>query len=166
MRYFPLLYRHNAEDRYLIWISNESDRVLTDNRGVGLTFKDSKSVQSYADANHYELEREEPKRHDLDWVTTWLKDVRMPVDCREALAAWNLFSDIARSIGEGSGCFTRLDTQFPKIYDKLFWGNNLPSMTPEGCHFEPEWSPQELTTLAEVLGAGLEMFRKQTGLLQ
>jgi hypothetical protein len=39
-------------------------------------------------------------------------------------------------------------------------------MTPEGCHFDPEWSPQELTALAEILGAGLEMFQRRTRQVQ
>jgi hypothetical protein len=52
--------------------------------------------------------------------------------------------------------------QFPKIYHKLFWGNNLPPVTPEGCHFNPEWSRDELAALAGVLSAGLEMFQFHT----
>ena len=166
MKYFPLLYRLNTEDRYLIWITNESDRVLTDNGGFILTFKDTKSVQSYAETNDYELEREEPNRHNLDSVARWLKNTGMPVDCREVLAAWNLFSDIARSIHGDADAFARLDARFPEIYNKVFRGNNLPSMTPEGCDFDPEWSPQELTALAEILGSGLEMFQRRTRQVQ
>jgi len=162
MKYFPLLYRLNAEDRYLIWMSNESDRVVADDRGFVLTFEDISAVQAYADTRHYELKREEAKRQDLDWVATWLKKEGMPVDCHEALAAWNLFSDVARSVHGTGGNFQQRDRQFPKVYPKLFWGNNLPSITPEGSHFDPEWSPDEPTGLAEVLGAGLEMFQSCT----
>jgi hypothetical protein len=164
MKYFPLLYRLDGEDGYLIWISNDNDGVVADARGFVPTFSDVDAVQAYARPEQYELESEEPKLHDLDWVAAWLKVPGKPVNCRKALEAWNLFSDAARSIhvhGMGS-TFEPLDSQFPGIYDKLFWGSNLPSMTPEGRHYDPEWSPDELTALAEVLRAGLEMFQSST----
>lgn len=37
---------------------------------------------------------------------------------------------------------------FPnEVYDKLFWGNNLPSVTPEGKHYTPKWSKNEIAFL-------------------
>jgi len=162
VKYFPLLYRLDAEDRYLIWISNESDGVVADAEGFVLTFKDTDAVRAYADLMHYQLEDHEPILHDLDWVGTWLKKPGMPVNCVEALGAWNLFSDVARSIQGRGRAFERLVPQFPGIYQKLFWGNNLPSLTPNGCHYVPEWSSEELAALVEVLGAGLEMFQSST----
>jgi hypothetical protein len=163
MKYFPLLYRLEAEDRYLIWISNEKDFVVVGPEGLVPTFKHMASVQAYADLNNYSLEREEPILHDLDWVATWTKAPDAPVDCRKALAAWNLFSDVAKSISERGISFDRLDSQFPGVYDKLFWGNNLPSVTPSGRHYEPAWSQDELAALTEVLSAGLAMFASCLG---
>jgi len=163
MKYFPLLYRLNAEDRYLIWISNEKDSVVVDAEGLVPTFKHAACVQAYSDVNHYNLEREEPILHNLDWVAAWAKAPDAPIDCEKALNAWNLFSDVGRSIYERGISFDQLDRQFPGIYDKLFWGSNLPSMTPSGRHYEPEWSQVELAALAEVLSAGLAMFESCTG---
>jgi hypothetical protein len=163
VKYFPLLYRLGAEDRYLIWISNEKDSVVAEGGGLVPTFKHIDSVQAYSEVNQYSLEREEPVLHDLDWVAAWTKAPDAPVDCRKALAAWNLFSDMAKSVNERGIAFNQLDSQFPSIYDKLFWGSNLPSMTPSGRHYEPEWSQDELATLAEVLSAGLAMFESCTG---
>lgn len=162
MKHFPLLYRLNAEEGYLIWISNESDSVVVDPEGFVLTFKDADAVQAYADLKHYKLEAGEPILHDLDWVGTWLQTPGMPVNCVEALNAWNLFSDVARSIRARGTAFERLDSRFPRIYQKLFWGNNLPALTPEGKHFDPQWPPDELSALTEVLGAGLELFQSFT----
>src|ERR1700683_4231896 len=56
MKYFALLYRLNAENRYPIWISNEKDFVVADAGGLVPTFKDITSVHAYADLNHYWLE--------------------------------------------------------------------------------------------------------------
>jgi hypothetical protein len=162
MKYFALLYRLNAENRYLIWISNGKDFVAADAAGLVQTFENTASVQAYAELNHYSLESEEPVLHDLDSVVAWTKAPGVPVDCRNALAAWNLFADVARSIQGRGIAFDHLDAQSPSIYEKLFWGDNLPSISPKGRHYVPEWSPGELATLAEVLSAGLELFESCT----
>jgi hypothetical protein len=44
------------------------------------------------------------------------------------------------------------------IYDKLFWGNNLPLITPEGERYLPEWSADEVQSLAQILASGLDLF--------
>lgn len=158
MRYFPLLYRLNAQDRYLIWITNEKQSVVVDAEGLVPSFKDLVFLREYADLNHYSLESEEPGLHDLDWVATWTRSPVAPSDCREALLAWNLFIDVAASVGDRGTNFEDLDSQRLAIYQKLFWGNNLPSVTPEGAKYVPEWSPDEIDSLAEILSLGLGLF--------
>ena len=80
------------------------------------------------------------------------------MQCEEALCAWNLFSDVAASFQKRGFAFENRDAQFPAIYKKLFYGNNLPSITPEGKQYIPEWSQEEISSLADVLTAGLELF--------
>src|SRR5713226_1361191 len=135
MKYFPLLYRLNAEDRYLIWISNEKDSIVVAANGLIPTFRDPMVLREYASLNHYDLQTEEPILHDLDWVAAWAASPAIPADCDKTLAAWNLFRDVASSTGDRGIAFEHLDSKLPSIYDKLFWGNNLPSVTPEGAHY-------------------------------
>jgi hypothetical protein len=79
------------------------------------------------------------------------------------LAAWNLFADVAISVENRGLAFKHIDSQLPKtIYEKLFWGSNLPSMTPEGAHYDPGWSLDEIHSLAEILGSGLQMLKSCT----
>jgi hypothetical protein len=160
MKYFRLLYRLDAEDRYFIWISDEVDSVVVHDKGLIPSFKDSIVLRRYANLNHYILESEEPVLHNLDRIAAWAASPVIPVDCKEALAAWNLFGDVAASIAVRGIAFERLDSdsKFRAIYKKLFWGNNLPSVTPKGEHYVPEWSPDEIASLAEMLITGLEMF--------
>ena len=122
MRHYPLLYRFNGQDCYLIWISNDNDTVEINAMGQVLTFKDSKAIAAYAATKQYILESEEPKSHDLDWVARWLSTRDMPVDYDKALAAWNLFGDVARSIPRADDTFEQLDSRFGEVYEKLFWG--------------------------------------------
>lgn len=158
MKYFPLLYRLHGEEHYLIWISDDRDSVEVDASGFVPGFRDLVSLRKYADQKHYSLETEEPKLHDLDWVTTWRVATSNMVQCEEALCAWNLFSDVAASFPKRGFAFENRDSQFPAIYKKLFYGNNLPSITPEGKQYIPEWSQEEISSLADVLTAGLDLF--------
>jgi hypothetical protein len=46
-----------------------------------------------------------------------------------------------------------------KIYDKLFFGNNLPAITPAGVSYEPVWSHDEIETLSRIYRLGLTGLR-------
>jgi hypothetical protein len=151
MKYFPLLYRLNDEERYLIWISNEQDAVAVDHEGFVPSFRDLVNLRRYADLNQYRL--------DLDWVAKLKMAMNPQIDCETALAAWNLFSDVAVSTPSHGNAFQTLDSKahWP-IYDKLFRGNNLLAVTPEGERYIPEWSQDEVRSLAKLLTAGLDLF--------
>ena len=77
------------------------------------------------------------------------------LDCEFLLDTWNLLTDIAATLQ------TRLiePTGSLAVYDKLFWGCNLPSMTPPGMHYEPIWSQEEITTVVAVFHSGLRLLR-------
>ena len=160
MKYFPLLYRLRAEERYLLWISNEHDSVAVDADGFVPSFRDLSVLRQYADMNHLKVENDEPLLHDLEWIATWRTAPGASVDCVKALNAWNLFGDVASSIPSRGNVFGQLaESQVARpIYDKLFWGNNLRAMTPKSERYVPEWSQNELESLAEVMTAGLELF--------
>lgn len=143
---------------YLIWISDDRDSVVVDASGFVPGFPDMVSLRKYADQKHYSLETEEPKLHDLDSVTTCRVATGNMVQCEEALCAWNLFSDVAASFPKRGFAFENRDSKFPAIYKKLFYRNNLPSITPDGKQYIPEWSEEGISSLADVLTAGLDLF--------
>jgi len=160
MKYFPLFYRLHAEESYLVWISNERDSVVVDTGGFVPSFRDLTVLRHYANLNHLNIENREPVLHDLEWITTWRVTLVESADCVKAINAWNLFGEVAASIPKAGIAFRKLaDSQIVRpIYDKLFWGNNLPSMTPKGKRYIPEWSQEELQSLAHLMTAGLELF--------
>ncbi len=53
MKHFPLLYRLQAEERYLSWISDEKDSVAVDAAGFVPSFSDLTALRQYADLNHF-----------------------------------------------------------------------------------------------------------------
>ena len=68
------------------------------------------------------------------------------------------FSDVADSVPWQGAAFKGLDSQFSEIYEKLFYGNNLAAITPEGKRYTPQWSADEVGSLAELLAVGLDLF--------
>ncbi|MDD3483973.1 hypothetical protein [Azovibrio restrictus] len=64
--------------------------------------------------------------------------------CAQLLNGWNTLEDMARSIG------IPMDVPDPEekasldlAYEKLFYGNNLPALTPEGERFNPLFTARE-----------------------
>ena len=152
-------FRLDARDAYLIWFNGEPDGVVTDANGKVPCFLNTEDLLRYASTLNLRVETEEPLLHDLDFVASWLKTENVePVNCKILLAAWNLFDDLSRSVG---GNFDAQQKKTKKIYDKLFWGNNLPVVTPEGKSYTPIWTKRELKIMREVLGIGLSLFTEK-----
>ncbi len=169
MTYYPYWYRLDGADAYLLWRTDESsertapDGVLLDEVGRVVTFRHLDQLRDYAARRGIPVVTEvNPEPLDLDAVDRWLAAARKTnVDCATFLNAWNLFSDLASTI---QGDLAHIDGQREgRIYNKLFWGNNLPAVTPPGKHYEPLWSKSEVGRMRNVLGAGMRLFRERLG---
>lgn len=156
-KYYKLWYFITGNNRYLIWYSNEQDGVFVDAKGKVPSFASVENLLSYAETRGIIVELEEPHLHNLDLLVRWLKkpDAKS-VSCNEFNNAWNLFSDVSASI---NGNFDSDKKLTQKIYDKLFWGCNLPAVTPEGKQYH-HWTKRELQLMHDVLLTGVEMFEQ------
>ena len=159
--YYSFWFRLDNRDGYLIFFYDEPDPdgFVTDERGRVSCFLNTEDLLRYASASNLTVDAEDPRLLNLDILVAWLesKDADT-VDCKTFLEAWNLFDDFSKTIG---GNFDADQKKTQKIYNKLFWGNNLPAVTPEGEHFEPIWTKRELKIMREVLGEGLSLFKEK-----
>ncbi len=164
---YPYLYRLSDADAYLVWRSDESedgnepDCVLLNSLGRLLTFRSPADLGVYAKRCGLTISPNvNEKPLDLDVVQRWLDSPRKTtVDCETFLNAWNLFSDLASTV---LGVRSHIDNQKEcRIYNKLFWGNNLPALTPPGKHYEPIWTKSEVGRMRNVLIKGLSLFRER-----
>jgi hypothetical protein len=157
--YYRLWYRLDHTDGYLIWFSNDEDGVVTQPDGTVPSFRDQEALRAYATFHQIDLDAMEPLVHDLDVVVQRLRrPLSAEIDSDAFLTAWNLFGDLATSV---NGDFDGDRKRTQQIYDKLFWGNNLPAVTPPGKQYTPVWSDDELLLMREILHDGLLLFRKQ-----
>jgi hypothetical protein len=160
MLLFPIIVSYAGIAHVLLWLQDDIDLVLTRPSKRILDFASTRAATQYARGEGYQVASEELAMIHLDWIAQGHAFLIGDIDCSEALAAWNLFADIAASIPERASAFLAKDKKPSGTYDKLFWGNNIPAVTPAGEHFEPAWSRDELAEMESVLVAGLMLFCK------
>jgi hypothetical protein len=167
--HFILRYRLDQVDGYLIWYGDDVDGVVIDSEtGQIVVFSNPSCLRNYAENLGMQLANEDLSLYNLDTIQSWLKTpTNKTVDCVSFLNTWNLFADVAASISDSnfdSDSFANglkpYRQKTNKIYNKLFWGNNLPTVTSPSKHYEPIWTTKEVKILVEVLKYGLFMFRQ------
>jgi hypothetical protein len=161
--YYNLRFRLDACEAYLIWFSDERDGVVLQADGKVPCFSCVDDLMQYAVLRNFSVDSEDANLHDLDAIARWLAgSATETVECVNFLNIWNLFDDFSRSVAGNFDAERKLTN---KIYDKLFWGNNLPAVTPVGKHYDPIWTKRELKIMREVLGVGLTLFRERLVLI-
>jgi hypothetical protein len=158
--HYPVRFRLGGVERRMIWYGDETDGVLLFGSDRIAVFTSRSELEQYAEEQGFRLEAEVDTVYDFDVLSRWLPQATPEtVDCEFLLNMWNMLCDIANSLGD--------PLQEPDaamcIYDKLFRGCNLPSMTPHGEHFEPSWSVDEIGVMSDVLWRGLSVSRRAVG---
>lgn len=149
--------RMNGADRVFLWEGEDPGpaHVVVDEEGFVWSFPTTAAAREAAAAQRWHVSSEEPSVYDTDGMERWCRSDADVLDCRELLNAWNLFVDLP----DGENLFRAADARALGVYDKLFGGCNLPSMTPLGEQCEPAWTTPETTALKHVLLLGLAEFR-------
>lgn len=101
---------------------------------------------------------------DIDEEERALVDLQAGLDAVDAatspskactiMDAWNALEELAEAMD------LPLDSrgeETAKIYDKVFWAMNLPSVTPEGESYSPIWRPAELERMRQILRTGVQL---------
>ena len=157
--WYPLALKVGERTLFLLWVSDDwaLNRVLADAGGV-VSFSDEESAREHALAENLTPAPEEDLGlHDLDSAVSWLHAGTEP-DCRLLLAIWNLAGDVARSVSEP---FADRGEVLDCVYDRLFFGNNLPSMTPPGELYHPQWTEEELRLLRATIQIAVDLIRSR-----
>ena len=74
--------------------------------------------------------------------------------CTQLLEAWNLYGDIARNL---DATFDDDGEEAQRCYDKLFYGNNLPSITPAGERYRPYFTDDEQQLIRDIPTRGRDI---------
>jgi hypothetical protein len=156
--YYPLRYRLDGAERWLLGYSDDQDGLWIEADGVMPSFCSRPALAAYAEPRSVALSFDRDERLDLDAVIAWMGDAPGDAeDCELTINVWNLFTDVAATV---EASLDDRDEETNHVYDKLFYGLNLPAVTPPGEHFEPAWGEDELILLCSVLELGLSLFRR------
>jgi hypothetical protein len=149
--------RLDGVHRIFLWDSGEdgSDQVVLDDTGMVLEFPSESAAREARPPVGHVLSSEPATHYDFDTVQAWCASTAAPLDCATLLNAWNLLGDLPHT----ENLFTWADVRAKGVYDKLFFGCNLPAITPRGEHYVPTWSRSEISALKRVLLLGLAEFR-------
>ncbi|HEY9677647.1 MAG TPA: hypothetical protein V6C76_06545 [Drouetiella sp.] len=141
IEFYPSLIKFEGKQRYLLWqTSDDYDCVVLGEDGMMLNFDTIELLIAHAEKLHIVVvSDQEPQCLDLDLLDAWLKDPQTKtVKPKLFLNAWNLFTDVQSAINRKN--MDREDNAYPRLYDKLFWSNNLPIFTPVGRALHPKWT--------------------------
>ncbi|MBF9254306.1 hypothetical protein I2I11_13455 [Pontibacter sp. 172403-2] len=161
-QYYIIELQLNNQAKYLIWILDEVDGLVTDPAAEELrllTFSKKDYLFEFAQKDGLAIEEKVSAKYDLDLIKDWVKYPTGFIDCKEFLNAWNLFTDVVTTLGIEFGG-NKKEKVRNLVYDKLFFGNNIPAITPEGQEYSPEWTKKEIARLAEIMNEGLGILRK------
>ena len=136
---------------FVIWCSDQTDMLLRTKTGTIAIFPDVSSANQDAQNQRYKLEIETIARYNFDEIDNWCSSPNeKTLNHSDMLNAWNMLEDAFRGCKVEAEFSSRSKTA-NHIYEKLFYGNNLPAITPEGQHFTPTWTVGELEELSSVL---------------
>jgi len=168
MEHFVFPFILNSKTGYLIWVSDDEEskqeHFVTNDSGKITTFSSLDDLKRFGDYRGITVtSSSDPRALDLDAIADWLsKDEEMPA-CAVLLEAWNAFSDVSSSFREETTPFAKVISAHRPIYEKLFWGSNLPPVTPAGERYDPIWDSSEIESLKSIFDAGLDLFIASTG---
>ncbi len=163
---YPYTYIYERKKTILIWQTNGRDTF----RKVS----DKRLLQSQTVTNMKKLLRTEAiqvhwSEHaviDFDKFWTALKNLRSNRassrrTCSLLLEGWNFIEDMGRTFNLKKD-MKRLRSQLlHKAYDKIFWGCNLPSVTPERKSYSPLWIEAEIKSMRTELRTVWQSFKNQ-----
>jgi hypothetical protein len=160
--YFPCRVRLNGANAFVLWYEDDRDGFVRSPAGRLFVAESCEVLAARAAALGVSVEPEAGAEYDFDRIREWCRRPTVAgIDCPAFLAAWNFFDDLAGLHTAPSTEYALLSRSASECYDKLFWGTNLPSVTPPGERFHPAWSSEELAAIGRVFAVGVELLEAE-----
>ncbi|CAN5325096.1 hypothetical protein BH09BAC1_BH09BAC1_27990 [soil metagenome] len=166
MEYYIVQIKLDRINYFLLWGEDEDgiDKFLMDH-GKVLHFHNLDNLLLHVKKETIELAVDDGEApnvtdvFDLDKINFWVKHPRKHIDTNMFNQAWNYAGDLNATIPFDFRKHYKNKVTL-KIYDKLFWGLNLPVVTPAGRYYVPLWKHKEVMLLRNVMRDVIEGFRK------
>lgn len=167
MLHFPFYFQLDALEAILIWhtddVGSSPDRFeLLDPFSIAC-FHDRVGLLRFAESNNIEeiVDEDNPVLADIDAAQEWaISPTSSKDDCHNALGVWNMFIDLCATMPDKCSALKDEIDSASEVEQKLFFGSNLPSITPEGECYEPHWEAEDKQILRSVFANGAEALRR------
>ena len=157
--YFASPITFEEKSIWLITFTNDYDGIVLDQENKIAVFNSLQDLETFARNSLITIDGKSFHRN-LDPVLSFLKEPRASdILCNDFIDAWNIFTDLSSTLrGENMDI---QDDYGIEIYRKLFYGCNLPAVTPEGAHYEPSWKTDEVSELHKILSDKWTLFQSR-----
>lgn len=158
--YYAVCLRTSDQDRYLIWKDGGSkpDKYVTLPRSSKfLLAKNRTGLARLASELNIAIASQPAHLVDIDGMHRTLARLRPGRALSERsskvlLDSWNALEDMSRSVGASRiAADPEIKDEAQRVYDKLFYGNNLPSVTPVGRSYQVALTSRELDILRKAM---------------
>ncbi len=150
---------------FLLWFSGEADGLLTDGTDRLHVFSSADDARAHATAGSLALDPDDASRFDLDALESWIEAPdQATLGSTSILDAWNLLTDVARSVGDELATARLLQRATLPAYDRLVSTCNLPALgilSGVGA-----LDDEDRRTIAATLRDGLACFDRAIGAAQ
>ena len=141
---------------FCIWHSDEKDVFWMEKDKI-LYFSEITELQNFCEQEKIQID-EKITTYDVDKLMNLLNESELEIDCNFYIDMWNIFHDCAYSVDQK---FYGDKKKLIQIYDKLFYGLNLPVINTSGEKYIPEFSVSEKEEIAHVLKEGVSLLQEQ-----
>lgn len=148
MEYYIVAIKIWGKTFFCVWYTDVKDGFITKNNKL-LSFADVFTLKKYCIQNNIKLSSFDIILYDIDFFIDWVKNSNDEVDCIKFLDFWNITADVSDSLnlyflGNENGIV--LD-----LYNKLFYGNNLPAIRGDGELYIPTWDCEDILILTKII---------------
>jgi hypothetical protein len=130
----------------------DPDSFLVDDEGRLLCYSSKSGVDLFL--RRRGLKTDWTQEAELDFDEFWMAIKGLRVNrasstktCARLLNGWNFLEDLLRALAEPDWLKRLSTASMKRIYDKLYYGNNLPAVTPVGRSYSPLWPREEIVLL-------------------
>jgi len=148
---YPYAYVYKGEKTLLVWQTSgaEQDSFMIDSEKCLITAKTEEELRRKLGSESNRIRWSEGAEISLDNFWKALTNLRAGRSsskrtCEVLLEGWNFIEDLARTFRLDKPMSKLRSALLKRVYEKLFFGNNLPAVTPESKSYSPLWLQQEI----------------------
>jgi hypothetical protein len=159
--HYMVKFTWRSASHFIIWYTNSDDGVIIDDRKP-VVFSNTNDCRQFAHQSGIAILEESSNRYDFDSISNWVSSPQLDlIEPQHFLDAWNLVDDIVSSLHNDIN-YDAVKDEERNLYDKLFWANNLPTITPDDSEYVPIWTSEEINALVHSLSRGLKIIESIT----